>query len=83
MGQDKWYGDVVLGKGRFSKDVPLCYHCIHYNSISYMFTIHVHVDLSLRGFLPVFAHKVGPYFILMYADNFIFFKLKCTTQLNM
>ena len=34
----------------------------HFNSFSYMST--VHVDLNLRRFQCVFAYKVAPYFIL-------------------
>ena len=26
LGKDEKYGGVVLGKNRFNKDIPLCYH---------------------------------------------------------
>ena len=36
---------------------------------NYMFTIHEHVDLNLRGFQCVFAYKVAPYFILYWTTS--------------
>ena len=52
---------MVLGKGCFSKDVPLCYYeiSLQLNCIST-----VNEDLNLCRFKCVFAYKVTPYFIL-------------------
>ena len=51
---------MVLGKGRFSKDVPLCYYEIPLQ-LYCMST--VREDLNLCRFKCVFAYKVAPYFI--------------------
>ena len=52
---------MVLGKGCFSKDVPLCYYEISLQ-LNCMST--VNEDLNLCRFKCVFAYKVTPYFIL-------------------
>ena len=39
----------MLGKGRFSNDVPLCLHYISLQFNQLYDAIHVHVDLNLRG----------------------------------
>ena len=51
----------MLGKDRFSKNVPLCYYEISLQ-LYYMST--VHEDLNLCRFKCVVAYKVAPYFIL-------------------
>ena len=57
------YSGVVLGKDRFSKDVPLRNHEI---SLQLYCMSTVHEDLNLCRFKCVFAYKVAPYFILFY-----------------
>ena len=54
---------MVLGKNRFSKDVPLCY----YESLLQLYCMStVHEDLNLCRFECVFAYKVAPYLILIF-----------------